>query len=177
MREKTHYPYAEIRNGISGKRTRSSYKERMNNGTSSSSSDYETTTKVKKSFGKKIQCQIRYMYEDEMWIYTCTTLCCMYWYVSIYSEECFWPQYMHPKLSPFNGYRWRPLGKLSHMGLEQLWYIPTSWLPITGILGPTPAPTLEKGWNLRMCLMENAKKIATWSATHEKIWDTTPTSA
>ena len=44
----------------------------------------------------------------------------MYWYVSIYSEESFWPQYMYPKLIPFNGYRWCPLGKLSHLGLEQL---------------------------------------------------------
>ena len=44
----------------------------------------------------------------------------MYWYVSIYSEKCFWPQYMYPKLSPNNGYRWCPQGKLSHLGLEQL---------------------------------------------------------
>ena len=27
---------------------------------------------------------------------------------------------MYPKLSPNNGYRWCPLGKLSHLGLEQL---------------------------------------------------------
>ena len=27
---------------------------------------------------------------------------------------------MHPKLSPNNGYRWCPLGKLSHLGMEQL---------------------------------------------------------
>ena len=27
---------------------------------------------------------------------------------------------MYPKLSPFNGYRWCALGKLSHLGLEQL---------------------------------------------------------
>ena len=53
-------------------------------------------------------------------INTCTNFFCMYLYVSIYSEECFWPQYMYPKLSPFNGYRWWPLGKLSHLGLEQL---------------------------------------------------------
>ena len=53
-------------------------------------------------------------------INTCNTFCCIYWYVSIYSEECFWPQYMYPKLGPFNGYRWCPLGKLSHLGLEQL---------------------------------------------------------
>ena len=44
----------------------------------------------------------------------------MYWYVSIYSEMCFWPQYMYPKLIPNNGYRWCPLGKFSHLGLEQL---------------------------------------------------------
>ena len=53
-------------------------------------------------------------------INTCTTFCCMYCYVSIYSEECFWPQYMHPKLIPFNKYRWCPLGELSHLCLEQL---------------------------------------------------------
>ena len=44
----------------------------------------------------------------------------MYWYVSIYSEKCFWPQYMYPNLSPNDGFRWCPLGKLSHLGLEQL---------------------------------------------------------
>ena len=44
----------------------------------------------------------------------------MYWYVAIYSEECFWTQYMYPKLSPFNRHRWCPLGKLSHLSLEQL---------------------------------------------------------
>ena len=50
MRGKTHYPYAEIQNGISRKRTRSSYNESMNNGTSLSSSDNETTPKVRKIF-------------------------------------------------------------------------------------------------------------------------------
>ena len=44
----------------------------------------------------------------------------MYWYVSIYSEECFLPQYMYPKLNPFNRYRWFPLSILSHLGLEKL---------------------------------------------------------
>ena len=63
-------------------------------------------------------------------INTCTTLCCMYWYVSIYSEECSWPQYMYHKLSPFNGYHWCPLGKLSHLGLEQ------------------PIDTIEKSWGV-----------------------------
>ena len=48
---KIHYPYAQFRNGISRKRTISSYNKSMNNGTSSSSSDNETTPKVKKSFG------------------------------------------------------------------------------------------------------------------------------
>ena len=55
-------------------------------------------------------------------INTCTTFFCIFWYVSIYSEDYFWPPYMYPKLSPFNGYRWCPLGKLSHMGLEQLYF-------------------------------------------------------
>ena len=54
-------------------------------------------------------------------INTCTTFFCMYCYVSIYSEECFWPQYMYSKLSPFNRYRWCPIGKLSHLGPEQLY--------------------------------------------------------
>ena len=53
-------------------------------------------------------------------INTCTNFFCVYWYVSIYSEKYFWPQYMYPKLSTNNGYRWCPLGKLSHLGLEQL---------------------------------------------------------
>ena len=52
MLGKTHYLYAKIQNGISRKGTRSSYNERMKKGTSSSSSDYETTPKDKKSFGK-----------------------------------------------------------------------------------------------------------------------------
>ena len=47
---KKHYPFADIRNGIK-KGTRSSYNKTMNNGTSSSSSDYETTPKFKKSYG------------------------------------------------------------------------------------------------------------------------------
>ena len=53
-------------------------------------------------------------------INTCTTFFCIYWYVSIYLEKCFWPQYMYLTLRPNNGYRWCPLGKLSHLGLEQL---------------------------------------------------------
>ena len=53
-------------------------------------------------------------------INTCTSLFFMYWYFSIYSEECFWPQYMYHKMSPNNGFCWCPLGKLSHLGLEQL---------------------------------------------------------
>ena len=55
------------------------------------------------------------------YINTCTTFFCMYWYVSIYPEECFCPKYRYPKLSPFNGYRYCPLDKLSHLGLEQLY--------------------------------------------------------
>ena len=51
MQGKTHYPFADIWNCISRKRTRSSYNESDNNGTYSSSSDNETTPKVKKSFG------------------------------------------------------------------------------------------------------------------------------
>ena len=47
---KSHYPYAQFRNGISRKRTRSSDNETMNNETSSLSPDYETTPKFKKSF-------------------------------------------------------------------------------------------------------------------------------
>ena len=66
-------------------------------------------------------------------INTCTTFCCMYWYVSIYSEECFWPQYIYPKLSSFNGYRWCPLGKFSHLVLEQLFYQNIIFLAIPNI--------------------------------------------
>ena len=51
MRGKKHYPFAEFRNVISRKRTRSSHKESENNGTSSSSSDNETTPKFKNIFG------------------------------------------------------------------------------------------------------------------------------
>ena len=54
MRKKEHYPFAEFLNGIPGKRTRSSHNESMNNVTSSSSSDNETTPKFRKSFEKNI---------------------------------------------------------------------------------------------------------------------------
>ena len=49
-REKNQYPYADIRNFIGNKRTRSFQKESDNNGTSLSSSDDEFTPKYKKSF-------------------------------------------------------------------------------------------------------------------------------
>ena len=39
-----------------------------------------------------------------------------------FSEKYFWPQYMYHKMSPNNGFRWCPLGKLSHLRLEQLLY-------------------------------------------------------
>ena len=51
---KKDYLFAEIRNSIFFKRIRSSYIETMNNGTSLSSSDYETTPKFKKWFGENI---------------------------------------------------------------------------------------------------------------------------
>ena len=54
-------------------------------------------------------------------INTFTTFFCTNWYVSIYSEEFFWPQYMYYKMSPNNGFSWCPLVKLSHLGLEQLY--------------------------------------------------------
>ena len=50
----------------------------------------------------------------------------MYWYASIYSGECFWPHYMYHKMSPNNRFRWCPLGKLSHLGLEQLPFLHSS---------------------------------------------------
>ena len=37
------------------------------------------------------------------------------------SRRVFWPQYMYPKLSPNSGYHWCPLGKIYHLGMEQLW--------------------------------------------------------
>ena len=45
-----NYPYAEFRNISSRKRTRSSHQESDNNGTSSLSSDNETTPKFDNSF-------------------------------------------------------------------------------------------------------------------------------
>ena len=53
-------------------------------------------------------------------INTFTSFFWLYWYVSIFSEKYFWPQYMYHKMSPNNGFRWFPLGKLSHLGLEKL---------------------------------------------------------
>ena len=51
MLKKKYYPFAEFRNFISRKRTRSSHNERTNNGTSSLSSDNDATPKFKKIFG------------------------------------------------------------------------------------------------------------------------------
>ena len=45
---------------------------------------------------------------------------------------------MYPKLSPFNGYHWCPLGKLSHLGLEQL----TSVLLCRSIVDPHQHATI-----------------------------------
>ena len=50
MQGKKQYPYAEIRNFIGNKRTRSCQKENDNNETFSSSSNDETTPKYKKRF-------------------------------------------------------------------------------------------------------------------------------
>ena len=38
-------------------------------------------------------------------------------------KSVFWPQYIYPKLSPFDGYSWCPLGTLSHLGMKQLCFI------------------------------------------------------
>ena len=54
MRGKKQYPFAEIRNFTAGRRTRSYQKESDNNGTSSLSSDDETTPKYKKSYAANI---------------------------------------------------------------------------------------------------------------------------
>ena len=54
MWKKIQYAFAEFRNFSAGRRTRSSQKESDNNGTSSLSSDDETTPKYKKSFGANI---------------------------------------------------------------------------------------------------------------------------
>ena len=59
----------------------------------------------------------------------------MYWYVSIYAEKCFWPQYMYLKMSPNNGFRWCLLGKFSHLGLEQLLDPPTTFSELSMLLG------------------------------------------
>ena len=93
----------------------------------------------------------------------------MYWYVSIYSEECFWPQYMYPKLSPFNGYHWFPLGKFSHIGMEQLWcvtilYHNDLWL-FGGFYGPLPSYALclfFGGGVLPMLLHNHSQWKLTW---------------
>ena len=47
---------------------------------------------------------------------------------------------MYPKLSPNNGYRWCPLGKFSHMGLEQLCYCSLFWCNtiLWGVLSSQP---------------------------------------
>ena len=51
---KKQYPYADIRNFTTGRRTKSFQKENDNNGTSSSSYDDEFTPKYKKSYGANI---------------------------------------------------------------------------------------------------------------------------
>ena len=55
---------------------------------------------------------------------------------SIFSETYFWPQYMYLKMSPNNGFRWCPLGKLSHLGLERL-----SSIKATAITSNSLSPT------------------------------------
>ena len=44
----------------------------------------------------------------------------MYWYVSIFQKSIYDPNTCTTPKSPNNGFRWFPLGKLSHLGLEQL---------------------------------------------------------
>ena len=68
-------------------------------------------------------------------INTFTSFFCLYWYVSIFSEKYFWPQNMYHKTSPNNGFRWCPLGKLSHLGLEQLSGEVYSWTKIRVLPG------------------------------------------
>ena len=38
-----------------------------------------------------------------------TTSCWSYWYISIYSANCFWLKYMYRKFSLINRYFWYPL--------------------------------------------------------------------
>ena len=53
-------------------------------------------------------------------INTLTTFLCMYWYVSIFQKSNFDHNTCNVPKRPNNGFRWCPLGKLSHLGLEQL---------------------------------------------------------
>ena len=83
-------------------------------------------------------------------INTCTSFFCMYWYVSIFSEKSFWPQYMYLTFSPNNGFRWCPVGKLSHLGLEQLsasvLLLPWLGLIYFGVKASFLKPILCKAW-------------------------------
>ena len=58
--------------------------------------------------------------KNEKPINTFTSFFWMYWYVSIFQKSIFDPNTCTIPKSPNNGFRWCPLGKLSHLGLEQL---------------------------------------------------------
>ena len=65
-----------------------------------------------------------------------------------FSEKSFWSQYMYLKMSPNNGFRWCPLGKLSHLGLEQL----CSLLPCGPIIWPIFDDPVVASFATSLCL-------------------------
>ena len=105
-------------------------------------------------------------------INTCTSFFCMYWYVSIFSEKYFWPQYMYCKMSPNNGFRWCPLGKLSHLGLEQLSY-PTntnSWSFLNPDSGHPPLPTCTHKRRCRQGFGRIIRGISAGIQSRDRYW-------
>ena len=103
-----------------------------------------------------------------------------------FSEKSFWPQYMYLILSPNNGFRWCPLGKLSHLGLEQLlcnfnaWYKDIKWINFfrwrsyTFVFLNFRKPV----WIPNMCKIEknfslpsaDRMRIVFWKSYHTKHW-------
>ena len=108
MQLKKQYPYAEIRNFIGNKRTRSFQKESDNNGTSLSSSDDEFTPKYKKSFGQNKNAKF-----NEFMVRQCGNL--LEADEVLFKARKFLPQFV---LAPLRSFVNLNLGRLSLLQLE-----------------------------------------------------------
>ena len=106
---KNQYPYAEIRNFIGNKKTRSFQKENDNNETSSSSSNDETTPKYEKSFRRNKNAKF-----NEFMVRKCGNL--LKADKVLFKNRKFLPQFVLPPLRLFLNIN---LGRLSLLQLER----------------------------------------------------------